>query len=169
MSLAILIFLFFYLRPHAQYLFDFMPIASVVAATFLMNLKNNFRTGFLIFLVSISVYKTSLLLISSNNTAQLKKINYVISVTNANDYVYDGDIQFNLFRKDIDYFWFSLRPGRGLTTYQKLVDYKYDLEAAILKLRPRVVADYLLTSEMKQRLSTLYHPTAEFPDLWIRN
>ena len=46
--------------------------------------------------------------------AQLARIRYVLERTRPDEVVYDGNLQWNLFRPDVDYFWFfpgSIRAG----------------------------------------------------------
>ena len=80
-----------------------------------------------------------------HNKYQLEKIDYVLSITDTNDLVYDGDIQFNLFRKDLDFFWYSIREKTGgLATFQKLKPYKYDIYELIEQKKPKVISNYKL-------------------------
>jgi len=85
-----------------------------------------------------------------NNSQQINRIDYVLKNTTKNDFVYDGDIQFNVFRKDLHYFWFSVKPGAGLESYQKNIGNKYD-DYDIYKLidekKPKFISDHSLNFE----------------------
>ena len=54
-----------------------------------------------------------------HNKYQLEKIDYVLSITDTNDLVYDGDIQFNLFRKDLDFLVFNKRKDGWISNLSK--------------------------------------------------
>lgn len=106
-------------------------------------------------------------LAARGNGNQLAKIAYVLNGTETTDVVYDGNVQFNLFRPDVDYFWFSVPPGcSGLAAYQDVKGYAYDLMERITRLRPRVVSTYLLGVEAAGLNG--YRPSAVYPDLLWR-
>jgi hypothetical protein len=98
----------------------------------------------------------------------LAKVDYVVRATQPSDLVYDGDARFNLFRHDIDFFWFSLQSGSGLDTYRSLREYCYDIYARIAEKRPKVVADHQIPDLKHPLIRDHYRQSAEFPELWIR-
>tara|TARA_Y100001958_G_C20755854_1_gene238132 strand:- start:23 stop:520 length:498 start_codon:yes stop_codon:yes gene_type:complete len=103
-----------------------------------------------------------------HNKFQLKKIEYVLSLTDTNDLVYDGDIQFNLFRRDLDFFWYSIREKTGgLATFQKLKPYKYDIYELIEQKKPKVISNYKLDINNPLILSK-YKIDHLYDDLLIR-
>lgn len=85
------------------------------------------------------------------NGPQLALVDYVLSVTEPGDHVYDGNVTFNLFRKDIDYFWYSVRPGKpygALTTYQRqIADYHYDVYESIDRFKPKVIGPFYIDTD----------------------
>ena len=81
-------------------------------------------------------------IIHKANARQIAVIEYVLSTTQPNDYVYDGDIDFNVFRPDLDFFWFSLGDGGGLATYRTLHPYVYNVYHLIKKYHPKVISTY---------------------------
>jgi len=106
--------------------------------------------------------------INRGNKSQLDKINYVLNLTGPDDYVYDGDIQFNLFRKDLDYYWFSLGEYGALATHQKLDRYDYNVYDLIGRYKPIIISDFLL-DRTNQVIVDQYTVSAGYPDLLIRN
>ena len=97
---------------------------------------------------------------------QLQKINYVLSITDKKDKVYDGDIIFNLFRDDIDYFWFCSGPGDCIDQYNEITDYKYDVYDLILKYKPKIISSYNINLE-DERIKN-YKISEKYDDLLIR-
>ncbi|MHC4394553.1 MAG: hypothetical protein ACYS1A_02760 [Planctomycetota bacterium] len=102
------------------------------------------------------------------NSGQLSKIDYVLSITDVNAFVYDGDATFNVFRKDIDYFWFSTRPNGVLAAYQKISRYKYDVLDSIGKFKPKVISTKYIENLGDDRIVNHYSQSSEFHDLFIR-
>lgn len=109
--------------------------------------------------------------IAVNNTIQLAIVEYVRDVTSPQDYVYDGDAQFNLFRKDVDYFWFSVRHhprlGGALMTYQSMTDYHYDIYELIERYKPKVIWEYQVDVN-DPRIAAYYAQSAEYGAIYIR-
>lgn len=58
-------------------------------------------------------------MVSNTNQKQLERIELVLKNTTEKEMVYDGDAQFNVYRFDLHYFWFSIKNG-GLDTYQRI-------------------------------------------------
>jgi hypothetical protein len=109
--------------------------------------------------------------IARNNAVQLAIVEYVRDVASPDDYVYDGDAQFNLFRKDVDYFWFSVRRhherGGALMTYQSMTDYHYDIYESIERYKPKVIWPYQVDIT-DARIAVDYMQSTEFGALYIR-
>ncbi len=83
------------------------------------------------------------------NQRKLKLVEYVLSITDEDDHIYDGAARFNVFRKDIDYFWFSVRPKNSnpgaLASYQQnIADYHYDVYESIDRHKPKVIARHYI-------------------------
>ena len=139
-------------RPHRQnYLFS-IPLLCICMAYILERASVRFRLRGLytaLLLVVVLIQPLSFLVPRSVKSGlrdqQLSKVEFVIENTTDSDLVYDGNIQFNLYRRDLHYFWFSVGEGKGLDTYSSLTDSKYgDYDGCQLieSKRPRFISDY---------------------------
>ena len=99
---------------------------------------------------------------------QLDKIEYVLSITKENDKVYDGNVEFNLFRNDIDYIWFCMEHPSCLEAYEKVTGYKYNVYDSIVAERPKVISTYRIDSINDARIKNNYKVSEKYPDLLIR-
>ena len=136
--------------PWKQYYMPAMVFFSIISAFILAHVLEKVRwgtiLGFIIIVViiikpmmSLSEYK------NKQNRLQLKLIEYVITKTKADDFVYDGDNQFNLFRRDLHYFWYSTARNYNLDGYNRLTNNKYgdyNICELINQKRPRIVSDF---------------------------
>ena len=160
--------------PFRQYYLLAMPFVCIVAASGLARLSERDGWGGWrgpALLALGAVYPTLVLGrgIVTGNAEQQRKIQYVLEVTEPGDFVYDGRIQFNLFRKDIDYFWFSLRPNAGaLAAYRMLRGYDYDPYERIRALEPMVVSGFLLDTG-DPAVASSYVRSSRYPDLYLRS
>lgn len=156
--------------PYRQYFMPFDPFFCAIAAYGMLTTIKGKRLVVLVvltFLVPMGYYILSI--IKYPNQPQLDKIEWVLQNTTESDYVYDGDIYFNLYRKDIDFFWYSTEPGKGgLGTYQRLKPYTYDINAAIRKYRPKVVSTTYVENQLEAETMTDYSLSEKYPDLYIR-
>jgi hypothetical protein len=107
-------------------------------------------------------------LVMTTNTHQVEKMEYVISNTNRSDYVYDGDIQFNIFRKDIDFFWYSVGPNTGLETYESLYAYDYNIYELIDRFKPKIISNYYIDNMNHEIIKKQYHPSDKYEDIFVR-
>ncbi|MBI5446359.1 MAG: glycosyltransferase family 39 protein [Deltaproteobacteria bacterium] len=156
-------------KPLAQDLILAVPLASVVSAHAVRSLLND-KVKLLV-AVALSIALPSLVLAFGeyrDNRAQRQKIDYVLSIARAAERVYDGDIRFNVFRKDIDFAWFSVRPGGALDIYRALTGYRYDVYAAIDRMKPAVISEYGLSDPNDPRISHYYVRSPRYDDLLIR-
>jgi hypothetical protein len=154
---------------YPQYFLHFFPLMTLLAAHGLHAVvrRREVLAAVLVLACLGSVGKFTYELVARGNADQLAKVAYVLNGTETTDAVYDGNAQFNLFRPDVDYFWFSVRPGRsGLSAYKALKGYEYDLMERIARLRPRVVSTYLLGVEAAALKG--YRPSTVYPDLLWR-
>jgi hypothetical protein len=101
---------------------------------------------------------------------QLARVDFVIDNSKNSDLVYDGDIQFNLYRHDLHYFWFSVGPNKGLDTYNSITDNKYgdyDICQLVRSKQPKFISSYEL------RLDTCglrpFYDDTTFPSLYVRS
>jgi len=105
---------------------------------------------------------------NNNQRAQLDKIEYVLSITEEGDKVYDGNVLFNLFRDDIDYFWFCVSYPYCLRSYQQISDYRYNIYTLIGSQRPKVISNTGIRSFKDIRIINKYRVSDRYPDLYIR-
>lgn len=157
--------------PFAQYYLMALPFVAIVASEAVVLLMGHFKEVPVLVVLGLSVLYPAYLIFDEaheTNAAQLRKIEYVLSVTGTDDLVYDGDANFNLFRKDMDYFWFSVRPERGvLAAYQLLRPYAYDPYLLIEERQPKIISDSFLKTKNPIILEG-YTRSGEYKDLWLR-
>ncbi|NMC36087.1 hypothetical protein GYA49_03495 [Candidatus Beckwithbacteria bacterium] len=82
---------------------------------------------------------------NKTNIKQRKIIDLVVKNTKPEDMVYDGNINYNLFRPDLHYFWYSIKENRGLGTYNRLTNNKYgnfNLCSLIENQKPAVISGF---------------------------
>ncbi len=126
--------------------------ALVVAFVAFMPLVNQFRNAF--------VY---------TNDSQLAKIQYVLDLTDEDDYVYDGNIFFNLFRRDVDFIWYMAgEPYKAAETLAILMDYDYNIYEAIERFEPEVISNFGIEDMSDPRIAEHYERSSEYEDLFIR-
>lgn len=157
-------------KAHHQYFIIVFPLIAMIAAQALHMLLRRKRiihaALVLVFVLSSSHYLKSYA--ESTRSQQLQKIDYVLSMTSDQDYVYDGRNSFNLFRKDLDYFWFSLNPGAGLDTYQTFQPYEYNIYRLIRQYQPKVISTYLIPNLHNHAIANSYRRSDRYEDLYIR-
>jgi 4-amino-4-deoxy-L-arabinose transferase-like glycosyltransferase len=102
------------------------------------------------------------------NQFQLDRIEYVLENTRPSDYVYDGDIEFNLFRKDPDFFWFSVGRGRGLERYRVLKGYQYDIYEIIAEYKPKMISNFAIEDMKHPVIGDHYREDRVFRGLYLR-
>jgi hypothetical protein len=105
---------------------------------------------------------------NKHQRAQLAKIEYVLSITDQDDKVYDGEVAFNVFRDDIDYFWFCMGYTSCLDAYKKITDHKYNIYDLIAAQKPEVISTYGISSFNDIRIRNKYRVSDKYPDLYIR-
>jgi 4-amino-4-deoxy-L-arabinose transferase-like glycosyltransferase len=154
---------------YPQYFLHFFPLMAPLAAFGLHKIarRREVLAAVLVLACLGSMGKYVFELVARGNAEQLAKVAYVLNGTEKTDAIYDGNSQFNLFRPDVDYFWFSVRPGcSGLAAYQDVKGYEYDITERILRVRPRLVSTYLL--DVGAAGLDGYRPSAVYPDLLWR-
>jgi len=118
-------------------------------------------------IVLIPVIFIAAMLFHSNHR-QLERVGYVLENTGEHDPVYDGDIQFNLFRPDLHYFWYSIKNG-GLRTYNKITGNKfgdYDILKLILEKQPKLISGCCFNMDGAE-ISKIYKKTP-YKNLYIK-
>lgn len=156
--------------PYRQYFMPFVPIMCIISS-YGMNVVLNWRPKKMIVILTsaVSIIYAIYSIIKYPNRPQLNKVQWVLNHTESSDLVYDGDAYFNLYREDIDFFWFSAYPtGGGLGTYQKLKSYDYDLIESIKNREPKIVSTLFLQNTIHPYLIENYRRSKEYPDLFIR-
>lgn len=157
-----------------QYQLPVVPLAAIIAAYALYTLITSklFR---LVFILGVLYVPLSTMhnfgIFNMDRTAQAEsfaKIEYVLSLTREGDKVYDGNALFNLYRDDVDYFWFCLVDGLCLDTYQKMTGYKYDIYDLIYTQKPKVISTFRIPSLQDIAISGFYRQSDKYPDLYIR-
>lgn len=156
-----------------------LPVIIVVAIVFVISMYRDSvkRKKWLPFAVIFSLVILSTMLLSSNkpnNVTQLAVVDYVVGVTAADDYVYDGNASYNLFRKDLDYFWFSVRddehrPGALMTYQREIGDYHYDIYELIARYKPKVIRLYQIDDHNAPVIRDNYTQSEEFKLIYLRN
>ncbi|WP_420581039.1 ArnT family glycosyltransferase [Reichenbachiella sp.] len=157
--------------PYRQYFMPFVPVLCMMAAIGMFEFLKLKQMKWVVFLATVVpfVYFSMTLLVYPNKP-QLDKINWVVANTNPSDYVYDGDIYFNLFRRDVDFFWYSTEPGKsGLKTYQSLKPYSYDVYKRIQEFKPKIISDTFIEDMSHEIISRNYRQSTEYPELYIRS
>ncbi len=172
LSLMLLLSLFLIKAPYPQYYMLFFPLMAIIAGFGVIKVINKKIAIIAIILISTVLpgFRLCENLKFNTNVNQLEKIKYVLSKTNGNDYVYDGNILFNIFNKDIDFFWFSVRPKTGaLAAYKTLFEYNYDIYKLIDKHKPKIISNYYIKNMNNETISKNYHPSDKYEDIFIRN
>ncbi len=109
-------------------------------------------------------------LMTLSNTSQLDKYHFVLNQTTAEDVVYDGGRDFNLFRKDVHYFWYGLEPNMEFATYNKITGNKkygdYDIFEIIQKEKPKFISDSRL--KITSRGLHRFYKETKYKGLYIR-
>ncbi|MCX5858658.1 MAG: glycosyltransferase family 39 protein [Proteobacteria bacterium] len=169
--------------PYPQYYLPAIPLGSIASAYFLTDIFNRIKLGkilratIVIILIAgpaFYLWKES----QKSNHFQMNRIDYVLRNSEASDFIYDGNSNFNLFRPDLHYFWFSVGMGKGLFRYREMKKNKYlgefienrylsyDICRLIRTKKPRFISSYVLSLDACQ-LRTSYAKT-EIPRLYIR-
>ncbi len=170
-SLGLLASIFLARAPNPQYLLPSLPLVAGASAYAIRSFFGQKRSMVAIAVVISTILPLYTLARNARNTndRQLRKIEFVLKATGPEDYVYDGNVLFNLFRKDLDYFWYCGKPSVGvLATYQSMTGYRYDVPVLIKRFRPRVISIGYMNYLSDQWISGHYVRSGEFEDLYVR-
>ncbi|WP_422359127.1 ArnT family glycosyltransferase [Reichenbachiella sp.] len=170
LSLLLLGSVFLVQAPYRQYFMSALPLMCGVAAYGMLNVLSLKRLKLVVILAFIvpAVFLVRTLIVYPN-APQVAKINWVLNHTEPTDFVYDGNIDFNIFRKDLDFFWYSVAPGKGgLATYQKLKPYTYDIYVLIEECSPRLISNKFIEDINHPIIKEQYKKSSEYDDLYIR-
>lgn len=153
-----------YSHTYKHFFLFSLAIFCIIGSHFLMRVLDCFKTSAANRLALFTLLLSSavpFLIINSlhSNRPQFEKMRYVLNVTKDTDFVHDGVNTFNLFRRDLHYFWFQL--GIGLKSYNKATGNKYgDYDACRLvrSKKPKIISGIKLDFD-QCGLWTLYDPT----------
>jgi len=169
LSIILLGTVFLVNAPYRQYFMPFIPLMCAIAAVGLLSVlryKQVLTVVFLAFIVPNLYYIWSMVVNPNKN--QIEKINWVLQQTSQSDYIYDGDIYFNIYRKDIDFFWFSTEPGKGgLGTYKKLKPYTYDIYSSISKFKPKLISTIFINDMDHHYIKENYSISDRYKDIYV--
>lgn len=169
-ALGLLLSVFLVRHPYPQYLLLAMPLIAMISAYAIYTIfKSSKAMLFVVLILSIGPQLQWLAQSAWNtNGEQLKKIAYVTSMTKKDDFVYDGAILFNVFRKDVDYFWYNVGPRHALETFQAMTDYHYDIYEIIDRVKPKIISNYYIANIDDYRIKNHYERSKQYADLFIR-
>ena len=93
----------------------------------------------------------------TSKTEQIKKIDYLLSITDKDDYILGGGNSVNLYRNTVDFFWFTLRSKPEI------------IKKRIQEKKPKIiVSDERLHNDVLSSL-TGYKPDKNYPDILIKD
>ncbi|MFH1404047.1 MAG: hypothetical protein ABIH11_07255 [Candidatus Altiarchaeota archaeon] len=154
LSLLLAASLFTVKLPHRQYFLPLIPLISILASILLTErlfprIRPAYRFIAVLAMVSVPLLYSlaTVQTLYPDYRQQLGVVELVPFKTSAGDYVYDGDINFNLYRRDLHYFWYSLHHGKGLDTYNMVTGGRYDdydTCSLIKKKKPGIISDTLI-------------------------
>jgi len=171
LSAGLLISVSFFRTPYVWYFLPILPFVSIVAAWAICSIyKKNREVLIIILIISIicSVYYIIDDLRAYSHSRQLAKVEYVLSITDKNDYVFDAGTLANVFRRDLDFFWFSFMQKGALQTYQKMRGYDYDVYKLIEELKPKIITVAYDLSERHPVIANNYIRCKGYSRLFIR-
>lgn len=157
-----------------QYFMLTIPLIAIIASYALYSSFNSRLIRFVVLIGAIyspMSYMHNYAPFNMNNRDQLEqlaKIEYVLSVTDEDDKVYDGDVIFNVFRDDIDFFWFCLEQPSCLDAYKKVAPYQYNIYESVAVQNPKVISSFRIHSFDDIRIKYKYRVSDMYPDLYIR-
>lgn len=173
----------FYLVPYSysQYLVPALPFATIITAYGLYQVIDRYKTWALplILLIAIPPIFTNYVrrVILSPVSEQIEKINYVLSITNKDDYVLDSEIGFggvNLFRKDLDFLWIGVLFT--VPSFQRMQPYRYNVYELVEEKKPKAIGILSLTKIPQQCIDPskayviekYYKKSRKYPDVLIK-
>ena len=159
-------------RHNPQYYLLVFPFVAILAARGLIDgLKGRRAVAALVlaFAAFMPLVNQARRVTVYTNDPQLAKIQYVVDLTGEDDYVYDGNIFFNLFRRDVDFIWYMAgEPYKAAETLAILLDYDYNVYEAIARYEPKVISTFGIDNMDDPRIANFYVQSPEYDDLFIR-
>jgi len=100
---------------------------------------------------------------------QLARVEYVLNLTDENDYVYDGVNRFNLFRSDLDFVWLGGHRDIHLANIlAQLRPYDYNIYKLIYEKNPKIISHYYVDTTKYPWILRRYERSNLFEDVYIR-
>ena len=155
-------------NPYRQYFLMALPLEAIVIATYLREILVLKR--YLVPALFVLALLPYVLMLSLNNyerrSLQIDRVEFVLANSTSEDVIWDGNADINLFRPDVDFFWFSTSSQRGgVKAYQELRPLKFEPVELIGHAKPKFVWDKRLDD--KEFLKANYVET-KFQGLWKR-
>jgi hypothetical protein len=175
LSLILICTNFLMKTPYKQFFLLPMSLLCITAGYFSTALGTRYkfnivRKSRIILLIVFIPFIILASMIFISNHSQLEKIDYVLKNSKNSDYVYDGNIDFNIFRKDVHYFWYRLKKNADFNAYNKITGNRfsdYNIYDLILKKKPKIISDFQFQLN-KYNLNKIYRKT-EFKGLYKRS
>ena len=124
-------------------------------------LRKAMTTAIIVFLILLIPLLFQLRMFFATNGEQREAMQYVIDNTSPNDYMYDGNTEVNVFRNDVDYFWFS--PDGKKAFVKMNPNYKDSLLENVNTLHPQFITDFRLNVLSLNSTKGSYQPTPYRP------
>jgi 4-amino-4-deoxy-L-arabinose transferase-like glycosyltransferase len=158
--------------PYLQYWLPVLPMVAILGSYGLLMALHR-RPPALLAVVAVSIGIPAIIFACSlarcnESFQQLQRIQYVLDIAEPHDSVYDGDARFNVFRKDIDYFWYNVGENHFLATYQTLRKYHYDVYELIDEKKPKLISSFAISNLDDPRIKDHYSKSERYDDLFIR-
>ncbi|MEE9543045.1 MAG: glycosyltransferase family 39 protein [Thermodesulfobacteriota bacterium] len=145
LSAGLLSIIFIARYPNPHYFMQSIPLISILAAFAITTFFGaNPKRLLIIVIIGFSIPALALAKrpLKKPIIKQIENINYVLSITDKTDYIYDPNSVFNFFREDPDFFWYLMGFGTYLSNTLTMKDYNgFDMCESIEKTRPKIVAD----------------------------
>ena len=159
-------------RQNLQYYLLVFPFVAVLAASGFdqaLRGRSRFAALTLLFIAFMPFVTQVRSIFVFTNTPQLRKIQYVLELTDPDDYVYDGNIEFNLFRQDVDFIWYMAgEPYKAAETLAVLKDYDYNVYRDIAQYKPKVISTFGIDHMNDPRIAKHYTQSPKYDDLYLR-
>jgi hypothetical protein len=163
--------------PYRQYFMFAIPLLCISVAQFLAYAFDRLSFGRVHIVAALVLLLAQPLSYLAHNSAdsafrdrQLAKVDLVIRGSTESDLIYDGKINFNLYRADLHYFWLSVGENKGLDTYNMITNGKYgdyDICQLVRSKQPRFISDFEL--DVAECGVAPFYTATEFPSLYVRS
>ena len=156
--------------PYLQYWIPLLPLLAIYAAHGLIRMLGSrpAMIGGLLAASAIAPVIVEIYLGETTNLGHLDEIACVLETAGPAEAVYDGDAMFNVFRRDVDYFWFSLGDRQMLESYRRLRPYELDIYDRIEKVKPKIISTFEIKDLDDARIRDHYAKSERYPNLLVR-